>query len=155
MKLHLGCADDIRAGFENLDPAINGWRFEAGLPYPDGSVEGITISHALMYVEPLDMGAVAREFYRVLVPGGVVRITEDDCESRSSARYMKPYPGAKQLTGPRYTGFHLRWAGFDVRICNADETHFSDNTLLIAHREHKQPRYVFYLEAIKCLAQPA
>ena len=50
MRLNLGCGEEhLIDGFVNLD-ARTGWHFEDGLPYPDGSVEAITISHALMYV---------------------------------------------------------------------------------------------------------
>lgn len=145
--LHLGCSDDIREGFDNLD-AKTGWRFEDGLPYENESVDGITISHALMYVAPPDLPYVMSEFYRVLKPSGVVRITEDDIETPASARHNDPYPGARLLTGPSMMRHSLQDAGLLGIYCTATETCFSDNSLLIAHRE-KTPWYVFYIEGLK------
>lgn len=147
--LHLGCSDDIRPGFDNLDPIINGWTFQSGLPYADDSVDGITISHALMYVPELEWYPVLTEFHRVLHKFGVVRITEDDCESPHSGRYNKPYPGAAVRTGPYMATRILREVGFFAEMCNAKETRFMDESLLISHRENKQPRYVFYVEGVK------
>lgn len=149
LKLHLGCADDIRSGFENFDPKINGWTFQSGLPYPDSTVDGITISHALMYVPKADWPGVVAEFYRALRPGGVVRITEDDCETPNSPRRACLYPGAAVLTGPQFVGQQLRLAGFATHRCSATETLFHDDSLCIAHREHKIPRYIFYMEGVK------
>lgn len=146
--LHLGCADDVREGFDNLDRSIDGWTFESGLPqYASASVAGITISHALMYVPLYRWAEVCAEFYRVLMPGGVVRITEDDTERPSSPRYWKPYPGAACETGPVMARSILGAVGFYVRDCEADEA--SDPRLIIAHRAHKVPNYVFYIEGIK------
>ena len=87
MRLNLGCGEEhLISGFENLD-ARNGWRFEDGLPYPDGSVEAITISHALYLVPLADWPAAFAEFARVLKPGGVIRITEDDATNPASSRF--------------------------------------------------------------------
>lgn len=149
LLLHLGCGDDRRVGFDNLD-ARTGWRFEDGLPdYRSGSVSGITISHALMYVDQSEWLDIFREFHRVLVPFGCVRITEDDCESPESPRTEKPWPGFVTRTGPIMTGKLLTDAGFAAHVCRADETYFIDDSLLIAHREHKCPRYVYYIEGIR------
>lgn len=147
--LHLGCDGDLRPGFDNLDKAggkLPGWTFESGLPYGPLSVDGITVSHALMYVAERDWPFVVGEFYRVLKPGGVVRITEDDTESPASGRYRQLYPGAAIATGPQMAARHLAAAGFAVRHCRADQTHFVDGSLLIAHRD---PSFVFYIEGIK------
>lgn len=147
--LHLGCGDDIREGFDNLD-ARTGWRFEDGLSaYASGSIAGITISHALMYVSVDDWYDVFREFNRVLVQFGCVRITEDDCESPTSPRSMQPWTGFVSRTGPVAIGHFLTAAGFASHVCKANETHFIDDSLLIAHREDKRPYYVFYIEGIK------
>jgi ubiquinone/menaquinone biosynthesis C-methylase UbiE len=147
--LHLGCDDDIRAGFDNLDRKINGWTFESGLPYADSSVNGITISHALMYVTKDDWPGICKEFYRALCVDGVVRITEDDTESTHSGRYKVLYPGAAIATGPVMARMFLESAGLTVKDCAHNQTFFSTNALLIAHREHKVPKYVFYAEGIK------
>lgn len=149
MLLHLGSDGDILDGFDNLDPKIDGWTFEAGLPYADGSVNGITISHALMYVDLVNWPAVCAEFFRVLRHDGVVRITEDDTESAESGRYQQMYPGAACATGPSMVRTFLERAGFAVMDCDCTQTFFENIKLLIAHREHKVPKYVFYIEGIR------
>jgi glycosyltransferase involved in cell wall biosynthesis len=70
LRLNLGCGSPgtrswhPMPGFVNLDKAL-GWRFEDGLHrFPDGTVAGITISHALMYVELADWPLVCAEFAR-------------------------------------------------------------------------------------------
>lgn len=147
MKLNLGCGPDRLEGFDNLDRRT-GWRFESGLPYTDESVHGITISHALMYVAASDWPSVLADLFRVLMPGGVVRITEDDTESETSARKNDPWPGMVTSTGPHMMARHLRDAGFLVREVGRDETHFSDRSLIQAWR-HADPPYFFFIEGIK------
>lgn len=148
--LHLGCDDDIRPGCINMDPKIDGWKFEHGLlRFATRSVDAITISHALMYVREYDWRFVFSEFFRVLKSGGVVRITEDDTENATSPRHTHPWAGAATLTGPRMTRKYLTRAGFGVSDMPADTTNFANDLLLIAHREHKVQRYVYYIEGVK------
>lgn len=152
--LHLGCGDDIHPDKTNLDPKINGWTFESGLPmFADGSVDGITISHAIQNIKRENWSSVFGEFYRVLRKEGVIRITDDDTETPSSPRYKKPvmYKGKPVTpTGPGSVRFYLKQAGFRlVMDQKADATLFESVDLLIAHREHKKPHFVFYIEAVK------
>ncbi len=55
VRLNLGSGWHTIAGFDNLDPLFeDAWFFQDGLgEYDDASVEGITISHALMFL-PLE-----------------------------------------------------------------------------------------------------
>lgn len=144
-RLNLGCGPHHLPGFENLNPPE--WRFEDGLPYPDGSVEGITCSHSLMYVAVKDWPFVFREIARVLAPGGIVRITEDDTENEASERHAEPWPDAVTLTGPRLVRKHLRVAGLVVQTRDADTTGFVDGTLMQAH--HGQAPKCFWIEGRK------
>lgn len=49
-----------------------------GLPYPDGSFEGVYSSHMLEHLYFDQAQAVLREFRRVLRPGGIVRLALPD-----------------------------------------------------------------------------
>ena len=147
MKLNLGCGPDRLEGFDNLDKRM-GWTFESGLPYADESVEGITISHALVYVAERHLSSVLADLFRVLVPGGVVRITEDDTERETSARKNTLWPGTVTPTGPHMMAKHLHEAGFLVREVGRNETHFSDRSLIQSWR-HADPPYYFFIEGIK------
>lgn len=143
--LNLGCGPHRLEGFENLD-AETGWRFQDGLPYPNESVEGATCSHALMFLPLPDWPPFFAELARVLEPGGIVRITEDDTENPESERFGG-FPGALALTGPKVVRLYLREAGFRVRTQTATSTGFRDGSLLQAW--HGAAPKVFWIEGRK------
>ena len=61
IKLNLGSKYRKLPGFDNLDKLF-GWYFQEGLPqYADQSVDGITISHALMFLTPSELRTFAKE----------------------------------------------------------------------------------------------
>ena len=134
MKLNLGSGNNPLEGFENLDLP---WRYEDGLPYKDNSIESITISHSLMYVNEKDYPEIFKEFYRVLVPGGHLRITEDDTVNPESERFGG-YFEAVSLTSKDMIGKYAR--GFR-------ETNNIDPTLI--QNFHGEPPKVFHIELCK------
>lgn len=150
MKLNLGAGKGVSPpympGFENLDRCM-GWTFESGLPYPDNSVEGVTISHALVCLSESQWDPSLAEIYRVLVLGGVVRITEDDHENNSRRCYV-PWPANMTLTGPKMMRERLQRAGFTVHDVGREETHFKDRSLIQAYRT-ADPPYYFFMEGVK------
>ena len=147
MKLNLASGVHPLDGFANLDPTIDGWTFESGLgDYPGGSVEGITISHALMYVALEDWPFVFSEFARVLEPGGVIRITEDATDDRRSPRYGG-FDDAVTLTSSVLVRVYLESAGLHGHTCAPWFTHFKDGSLI--QRWHGEPPKVFHVEGIK------
>lgn len=144
--LNLGCGSRRLDGFENLD-ASTGWRFEDGLPnIADATVQGITVSHSLMYVSAADLPGVLAEIARVLAPGGVLRLTEDDTENPESERFGG-WHDAVTLTGPKMMGAALRKAGLRVLKQDATTTAFRDGSLLQAW--HGAEPKVFFLEGRK------
>lgn len=148
-KLNLGSKYRRLPGFENLDK-IFGWNFQDGLPqYQDDSVEGITISHALMFLTEAELVTFVNEMWRVLRNGGVVRITEDDTENPESLWYEtgNERSGPKCLTGPKMIRRILESAGFKVYDVSLTETKFGDNSLMQAYRGG-QPN-VFFIEGVK------
>ncbi len=144
MLLNLGAGPRRLNGFENRDLP---WRFQDGLLYPDGSVEGITISHVLMYVPLDEWPAVFAEIARVLAPGGIVRITEDDCENPESERAAEPWHDAVVLTGPEVVRRYLRAAGLKTRLWDAETSGFRDGSLLQAW--HGAAPKCFWIEGRK------
>ncbi len=140
--LNLGSGAHPLAGFDNLDQAT-GWRFQDGLGrYADGSVEACTASHSLMFL-PLDLWpAFLAEVMRVLQPGGILRITEDDAENPESPRYGG-FHDAVTLTGPAMLRRELKAAGFKVRKHTATTTGFRDGALLQANHG-REPKVCFF-----------
>ncbi len=145
-RLNLGAGAHPIEGFDNLD-ANNGWKFELGLgDYDDESVEAITESHALMYVPILNWPYAFKEFARVLEPGGIVRITEDDTENPESPRFGGWHDAVTQ-TSAKLVATHLRKAKLIVQKVDADTTFFSDRSLLQAH--HGAAPKCFWIEGRK------
>ena len=148
-RLNLGCGDHPLPGFINLDKR-GGWTFESGLKdFATESVAAITISHALMYVEAKDIPFVFSEFHRVLVPGGIIRITGDDTENPQSLAFGgwtgdEPFV---TLTSPSIVGGWLERAGFDVRQVDENTTFFSDTS--ICQSFHRGPPHVFFIEGVR------
>lgn len=145
MKLNLGCGPHQLEGFDNLNPPE--WRFEDGLSaYPEGSVEACSISHALMYLQANLWAQFLTECFRVLQPGGILRITEDNTEDQASERFGG-WHDAVTLTGPTMLREQLKAAGFKVRKHTATSTGFHDRSLLQAH--HGPEPKVFFIEGRK------
>jgi SAM-dependent methyltransferase len=144
IRLNLGAGPHHLPDFDNLDQP---WRFEDGLgDYPDATVEGITISHALMYL-PLDTWPAAfAEFARVLQPGGIIRITEDSTDDPASERYGG-WHDAITLTTPELVRKHLKAAGLRTRTQTADTSGFKD--LSLCQALHGAEPKVFFLEGRK------
>lgn len=142
---------NLGAGRDHIDCAISldkldGWTFESGLPdYEDGSVDAITISHALMYVDPDDLPAVFAEFNRVLKPGGVLRITEDWTNNPDSERFGG-YPGAVYLTTPEDVTARMKAVGLWASLIDPWVT-LSPHPII--QRLHGEPPRVFHVEGVK------
>lgn len=153
MKLNLGSGRYPLDGFENLNepgtPWSAGaipWRAEDGLPYPDGSVEAVTVSHLLMYLDRDAWPALFAEIARVLEPGGVVRVTEDEMVSTASAR-QGLQPGARSQTDVYGVTGQLALAGLAPYWRTPTSTVYRDASLIQTH--HGDPPDVFHVEGHK------
>lgn len=152
--LNLGCGTFGSPSWHPLPGCINldrsmGWWFEDGLPqFATASVDGITISHALMYVPAPHWSACFREFVRVLRPGGVLRITEDDTEHPHSAR-LGGWHGSQPaitLTSPAQMRRQMTAAGLIVRDVTATSSAFAD--LMLCQGRHGERPHVFFVEGV-------
>jgi predicted SAM-dependent methyltransferase len=143
MKLNLGCGSMALNGFENLDKNT-GWTWESGLSYKDNSIEAITESHSLMYVYDKDWPFVFNEMKRVLMIGGVIRITEDATDNPQS-KWFGGHPTAVALTSFKKISDYL--SGFNIFKVDSNFSYFKDKSLLQDY--HNGEPKVFFLEAIK------
>ncbi len=81
LKLHIGCGKNHLPGWINIDvhPAPLALNVLRGLPFADGSVRYVFVSHLLEHLfYPRDVQPFLSELRRVLMPGGVVRIIVPD-----------------------------------------------------------------------------
>jgi ubiquinone/menaquinone biosynthesis C-methylase UbiE len=143
MKLNLGCGSSKLNGFINLDKNI-GWTWESGIPYKNETIEAITESHSIMYVNDKDWPFIFNEIKRVLIPGGIIRITEDATDNPES-KWFGGHPTAISLTSFKKISDYL----FDFNVFKVayDFSYFKDKSLL--QDLHGGEPKVFFLEAIK------
>ena len=83
LKLHIGCGKGLLEGWVNIDvsPAPLSLNVQWGLPFEDGSVRFVFVSHLLEHLFfPRDAKPFLAEIRRVLMPKGVVRIVVPDIE---------------------------------------------------------------------------
>ena len=96
IKLHLGCWKRNIPGFTNVDicdlPHVHHRRSAEDLSvFPTNSAELIYASHVFEYFDRQEAEKVLREWHRVLVPGGTLRIAVPDFEAitRVYLKYKK------------------------------------------------------------------
>jgi predicted SAM-dependent methyltransferase len=83
--VNLGCGGNILKGFVNVDygwrKGVVCWDMRKPLPFASDSVSGIFCEHALEHFEWKDaLYSVLPEMFRILKPGGNVRIAVPDAE---------------------------------------------------------------------------
>jgi ubiquinone/menaquinone biosynthesis C-methylase UbiE len=114
-RLHLGCGKrDFGSGWTNVDlaafPHVHYVHDIATLPmFDDQSFDLVYSSHALAYFDRVEAASVLREWKRVLVAGGTLRIAVPDFEA-----LVKAYPayGLGGIIGPLFG----RWQVGDTVI---------------------------------------
>lgn len=78
-------------------------RAEDALPFPDESIEAVYTEHMFEHILPMACAAFLKEAWRVLKPGGVIRITTPDLE-----KYLMGY--AERKKGNTFLADHAaRW----------------------------------------------
>jgi len=81
LKLHIGCGPQLIEGWINIDvhPAPLSLNVLRGLPFANGSVRRVFVSHLLEHLfYPVDVQSFLAELRRVLQPGGRVRFVVPD-----------------------------------------------------------------------------
>lgn len=91
LLINLGCGERPLPGWVNLDIAREPhvdvvWDLRRGLPFPDRSCQGILSEHVIEHMSRLEGVELLAECYRVLRPGGALRLSTPD-----GAKYLKAY----------------------------------------------------------------
>ena len=85
VKLNLGSYVDTIEGWDNIDilnlPGVIQHDLTKGIPYPQNSVDLIHCSHFIEHLTIEEGKELLREIYRVLKPGGMVRISTPDLDT--------------------------------------------------------------------------
>jgi predicted SAM-dependent methyltransferase len=102
--LDVGCGPNTHSGFINLDYSWNPkvdicWDATRGLPFDDNSFQGIFTEHCLEHLELKLVDKVLAEFWRVLKPGGTVRLIVPDGELYLR-NYVRIEDGEKSIQLP-------------------------------------------------------
>jgi predicted SAM-dependent methyltransferase len=103
LLLHLGCGGEHKAGWINIDllgdPVDVAWNLANPLPFDDGSVAAVFHEHLLEHL-PLQAGdSFMRECFRVLRPGGILRVGVPD-----AGRLIRSYSGDREYLEELHPG---------------------------------------------------
>jgi predicted SAM-dependent methyltransferase len=92
--LDIGCGRNAHKNFINIDylwhPEVDlCWDIKRGIPLSTGSMDGIFTEHCLEHFDlPVAFG-ILKECYRILAPGGVLRIAVPDAELYLNLYYQR------------------------------------------------------------------
>ena len=131
LGLNIGCGSNCVAGWVNCDRTFGTLAFRIGrairwpryrkymgatcrgfdakspLPFPDASVDAIYEQHMLYTFDVGETVGFLRECHRVLTPGGIVRLNEDDLRVLAE-RYLR---GDRELIDYVNAAGHIRVQG--------------------------------------------
>lgn len=121
MKLHLGCGEKYLPGFKHMDVREGSHIDYIGNAenldmFEDDSIEELYACHLLEHIKRADLLGVLKEWNRVLVTGGILRIAVPDFESIVKV-YLKE-GNLGQLMGLLYGGqnykYNFHYQTFDL-----------------------------------------
>lgn len=82
LRLHIGCGWLYKEDWVNIDLSMTradfAWDLRTGIPFETGSVDAVFHEHLLEHLPLVDGYALTRECFRVLKPGGILRIGVPD-----------------------------------------------------------------------------
>ena len=105
-RVNVACGPQVLPGFINLDlhaatREVMPWDSRRALPLADGSARGIRVEQFVEHLEPREETPVfLRDCYRVLRPGGVLRIIVPDAERYLQAYCRPDLSGFRELAVP-------------------------------------------------------
>ena len=110
-RLNLGCGSRVHSAWTNVDvyvsaPGVIACDLQKGIPFPDASFDVVYHSHVLEHLSAATAPEMIRECYRVLRPGGILRVVVPDLELIARL-YLEKLEGA--LAGSPGAEANYRW----------------------------------------------
>jgi len=133
--LDIGCGRNTHAGFINLDylwhPEVDVcWDIAGGLPFADGSMQGIFTEHCLEHFPLPNALDILRECRRVLAPSGTLRMVVPDGEL-----YLQTYN--RQMAGDLSAVFPFQaqeaFGGISAPILSVNRVFYQDRHSAYGH----------------------
>jgi SAM-dependent methyltransferase len=114
--LNVGCGNCYHPSWTNVDLAskdadVHQYDIRSGLPFPDASFDAVYHSHVLEHLPPDEGRSLIRECFRVLKPGGTLRVVVPDLEM-----IVREYLAAHQnaMDGRPSAGADLEWMRLEL-----------------------------------------
>ena len=160
-KVHLGCGEHVWPGWLNLDPrefaGVVAWDWTRQIPLGSNRADVVFSSHCLAYCDEERYVDAALDVWRVLRPGGVWRLSDDDGDSgyvwrrpgqdaRGTGEIRSVCTFTKVVEALRRVGFELRHAAAGSTTSPHKDVLRGDSRSMRSRRGQK-----FYLEAVKCI----
>jgi predicted SAM-dependent methyltransferase len=135
LRLHLGCGGNQIEGWVNIDLVSTAadlpWDLRHPLPFPADSVAAVFHEHLLEHLPFPAAAAFLRECYRVLRPGGVLRVAVPDF-----GRFARDYAGDQCLLGSVRPGRPTALLALvELTFCYDHESAWDDETLVALLQE--------------------
>ncbi|MCH2179233.1 MAG: methyltransferase domain-containing protein [Mariniblastus sp.] len=114
--LNIGCGRThhpawLNMDLEAMDPNVVEHDITQGIPCPSDSLSAVYHSHILEHLKPEEGIDLLRECYRVLEPGGILRIVVPDLE-KIAELYLKMH--AQAWAGDRQSQEDYRWIKLEL-----------------------------------------
>ena len=114
--INLGCGSRIHPDWRNLDvnPYVGGvesWKASEGIPATSQSVDIVYHSHLLEHLQQEEGEDLIQECFRVLKPGGILRIVVPDLE-RICRDYLYTLKEVEQ--GTKYAHLNAHWMRLEL-----------------------------------------
>lgn len=98
--LNVGCGSCFHGAWDNYDlvpatPEVRQIDLSQPLPFEDGTYDAVYSSHVLEHIDRSRVPALLGEFFRVLKPGGVIRVVVPDLE-KVTREYLRQLDAAAE-----------------------------------------------------------
>lgn len=124
IKINLACGNNKIDGYLNVDSELTNnpdliVDVRKGLPWVDNSVEEILFFHAIEHIEEKFHQALFDEFWRVLIPEGLLLISYPEFE-KCALNYLGNYRGMREFWKNTIYGLQRYPGDYHVALMDSD-----------------------------------